>query len=187
MSDPSSTPTWAELREMFRDVADRFKETEMQFKETDSKLSRLEGLFGMQWGCMMETLVSPAAVRLFRDRGIPIQHIHQRTVSQRNGRTLELDMMLVNGDEVVVVEVKTRFKVADVNDFLADLAEFPDFFPRYANNRIYGAVAGLEMVEEADPYAYRRGLFVLKLSGDGLIDIANDAAFQPRDFGPSAT
>ena len=63
------------------------------------------------------------------------------------------------------------------NDFLDDLREFLDFFPKYSSYRIYGAVASLDVAEDADRYAYRRGLFVLGVVGDGIVQIKNDGVF----------
>jgi hypothetical protein len=84
---------------------------------------------------------------------------------------------------VIVAEVKTILKMQDVNDFLADLDDFLRFFPKYAGRRIYGAVAGLTIEENADRYAYRRGLFVLATADNGLVQMRNDAKFRPHDFG----
>ena len=47
---------------------------------------------------------------------------------------------------------------------------------------VYGGVAGMDTVEEADKYAYRRGLFVLGMAGEGVVRIMNDRKFRPKDF-----
>jgi len=47
---------------------------------------------------------------------------------------------------------------------------------------VYGGVAGMDIVEEADKYAYRRGLFVLGMTGEGIARIMNDQKFTPKDF-----
>ena len=85
--------------------------------------------------------------------------------------------------DVVVIEVKSTLKVADVQEFLDDLDDFLRFFPRYRGMTIYGAVAGLTIDENADRYAYRQGLFVLGMSGDNMVRILNDERFRPTDFG----
>ena len=41
----------------------------------------------------------------------------------------------------------------------------------------------MDIVEDADRYAYRQGLFVLSVVGDGVVQIKNDADFQPKNFG----
>jgi hypothetical protein len=65
-------------------------------------------------------------------------------------------------------------EVRDVRDFVDDMAEFLTFFPRYRAYQVYGAVAGLDIVADADRYAYRQGLFVLGVVGDGVAQIKND-------------
>jgi hypothetical protein len=171
------------LRQQFRETDERLAR---QSRETDEKLRRLEGLFGNQWGKLLEALVQPSALRLFQERGIGVHRLHQRSKSQRNGETREFDLILENGAEVIVVEVKSTLRVEDVNDFLADLAQFTAFFPIYQSYAIYGAVAGLNIVEDADRYAYRRGLFVVQIAGDDTARILNDERFRPRDFGAAA-
>lgn len=171
----------------FKETEARFKETDAKFKETDQKINQLAGLFTSQWGKMLEALVEPNALRLFWERGIQVKHIFPRAKSQLNGRTLELDLLLENSDEVVVIEVKSTLRVADVKDFLVDLDEFLDFFPRYRTYRVYAGVAGMDIVEDADRYAYRQGLFVLGMVGDGVVQIKNDANFRPKDFSAVST
>ena len=50
----------------------RFKETDSRFKETDKKFEKMIGKLGDRWGEFVEGIVAPAAVRLFRERGIEI-------------------------------------------------------------------------------------------------------------------
>ena len=182
-TDAKFKETDAKFKETQFELERRFRETDAQFKATDLKINQLSALFSSQWGRLMEALVQPNALKLFQERGIQVRHIFERAKSQDNGRSLELDLLLENGAEVVVVEVKSTLRVGDVRDFLDDLAQFQDFFPRYQGYRVYGAVAGLDMVEDADRFAYRQGLFVLRVVGDGIVQIQNDARFQPRNFG----
>ncbi|MFQ5611132.1 MAG: DUF3782 domain-containing protein [Anaerolineae bacterium] len=174
-----------ETEARFRETDARFKETDARFKETDRKINQLSGLFSSQWGKLIEALVEPNALRLFQERGIRVQHIYQRAKSQLNGQMMELDLLLENQGEVIVLEVKSTLRVSDVNDFLADMARFLDFFPRYRDYRVYAGVAGLDIVEGVDRYAYRQGLFVLGVVGDGVVQIKNDLDFKPRDFAAS--
>ena len=187
----------AELRRLFKETDAKFKETDAQFKatdarldkrfrETDASLRRLEALFGDQWGKLVEALVHPNALQLFRERGIQVEYVYRRAEHHVNGETMEIDLLLENGQDVVVVEVKSNCNVEDVNDFLVDLSHFLRFFPRYTGYHIYGAVAGLSFAGDADRYAYRRGLFVVGIAGEGMVQIRNNAAFRPKDFGVPA-
>jgi len=95
---------------------------------------------------------------------------------------MEIDLLLVNGDALVVVEVKSTLRVDDVRTLVKDLKRFPEFFPEYRDYRLFRAVAALAINESADRYAYRQGLFVLTLGREGLVTLRNDDAFRPQDF-----
>ncbi|MFN8487629.1 MAG: hypothetical protein U0350_08570 [Caldilineaceae bacterium] len=189
MLDPETQAAVDEIWRLFRETSEQFKETDTRFKETEAivketsaSLRRLEGLFGSQWGKLIEALVQPNALKIFRERGIQVHYVNRRVLSQRNGQSMEVDLILENDLDVIVIEVKSTLKIENVNEFLDDLAEFLHFFPKYAGRRIYGAVAGLNIEENADRYAYRRGLFVLGVTGEGMVRIINDAKFRPHDF-----
>ena len=160
----------------------RSRETERKFQETREEIRKATRLFTSQWGRLIEALVKPDAVRLFQKRGIRISRVSQRSKSQYNGKSMEIDLLLDNDDAVVVVEVKSTLRVRDVQRFAKKLDEFLTFFPRYRGCRVYGGVAGMDIVEEADKYAYRRGLFVLGMAGEGVVRIMNDKEFEPKDF-----
>jgi hypothetical protein len=126
-------------------------------------------------------MVEPAVVRLFLERGIDVTQTMSRLKSQRPGAAMEIDIVAVNGSELVAVECKSRLSKDDVNDFLTRLQRFKVAFPQFREFRIYGAVAGIEIDHGIDAYAYRQGLFVIKQSGE-TVKIVNDAQFQPVGF-----
>ena len=129
----------------------------------------------------IEEMVEPAVVRLFLERGIDVTQTMSRLKSQRHGAAMEIDIVAVNGSELVAVECKSRLSKDDVNDFVIRLQRFKLAFPQFRDFRIYGAVAGIEIDQGIDAYAYRQGLFVIKQSGE-TVKIINDAQFQPVGF-----
>ena len=196
MSEQSTQAAIDEVWQLFKETRAQFKETDARLAEQSAKtdaqieatnagLNRLESLFTSQWGKMLEALVEPAALALFQARGIEIKRTYSRPKSKIDGRTMELDVVLEDETDLVLIEVKSTLKVADVQEFLADLAELPLFFPRYAGMNVYAAVAGLTIDEGADRYANRRGLFVLGVTGEGVVSIKNDFNFRPANFGRS--
>ncbi|TVP67792.1 MAG: hypothetical protein EA342_07725 [Leptolyngbya sp. LCM1.Bin17] len=166
----------------------RSAEADRRSAEADRRLQRLERIAAntsrevagltTRWGQFVENLVEPAVVRLFRERGIEVQETARRMRSQRPGAEMEIDIFAVNGDVAVAIEVKSRLSRQDIEDFLARMDRFRQAFPHYQDYQIYGAVAGIEIDEGVDRYAYQRGLFVIKQTGD-TVTIANNAAFQP--------
>jgi hypothetical protein len=108
-----------------------------------------------------------------------VERVSQRVKRYHQGETLEIDVLVVNQGHVLAVEAKSSLSVEDVKNFIADLNRFGTFFPEYAQDEIYGAVAGIGIESQADVYASRQGLFVLTESGDG-IRILNPEGFVPK-------
>jgi hypothetical protein len=189
MADPVSIADIYALFEASRAEADRRSvEADRRSAEAELRLQRLERIAAntsrevagltTRWGQFVENLVEPAVVRLFQERGIEVQETSRRMKSQRPGAEMEIDIFAVNGDVAVAVEVKSRLSRQDVEDFLARLGRFHQAFPHYGGYQIYGAVAGIEIDEGVDRYAYQQGLFVIKQTGE-TVAIANDTTFQP--------
>jgi hypothetical protein len=174
------------MREQSQETDRRFQETDRRFQASVTenqkilqRLSKQIGDLGGTWGLFVENLVAPACETLFLERGIPVHHVSQRIKKRKEGDTLEIDILVLNQEHTLVVEVKSRLSVADVQEFIADLQRFRHFFPEYSQNQLYGAVAGIIIDEGADRYAYRQGLFVLAQSGE-TITLLNNDEFQPK-------
>ena len=105
-----------------------------------------------------------------------------RSCARDGERRWEIDILAINGDEVVVVEVKTTLKVHHVDHLLDVLRDFPDLMSAYADKRIYGAVAYLKADESSATYAERQGLYVIRATGSSA-SITNPPEFRPRTFG----
>ena len=136
-----------------------------------------------RWGRFVEELVRPAVVRMFRDRDILITRTMERVRSPlSSGSPMEIDILGVNGMKVVAVECKSRLSKDDVDEMGDRLTKFKKAFPEYAQYTLYGAVAGIEINEGVDIYAYRKGLFVIRTSGES-VEIANDDKFEPLAWG----
>ena len=179
--------------QMFVETREQFAETREQIEATDAKLTRLFaetdariketsrqiGALGNKWGQFVEGLVAPAALRMFTERGIPLDETAQRVTRSLNGENMEVDVLAVNREYVVVIEVKSTLRQEDVRDHLRKLGEFKRFFPRYGYRKVVGAVAGIVVDKSVGDFASNQGLFVIVQSGD-IVEIANDEEFRPR-------
>lgn len=148
-----------------------------EIRATGDRAMKAVDALTTRWGRFVEELVEPAVLTLFQDRGIDIKEVYPRVRNKRQGLAMEIDILGVDDGDVVLVECKSRLSKDDVDEFLAKLRRFKQAFPHYADYQVYGAVAGIEINEGIDPYAYKQGLFVIKPSGEGVA-IANDADFQ---------
>jgi hypothetical protein len=157
------------------------QETDRQMRETDRRLKKAEDLFTTQWGKLMESLVSGDLVRLLDGRGIGVQRLAQRTLERRGGESYEVDILAVNGEEIVVVEVKTTLRPEDVRWFRSKLGRFKEWWPEYRDRRVYGAMAYLQASDGVARHAERQGFFVIRATGDSA-SIVNAEDFEPRVF-----
>ena len=178
-----------EVKEMFKETDRKFaetdkqfKETDIQFKETDKKINQVLGLFTSQWGKLVEAIIAPSCLKLFKERGIDVTGIYPNVKVHHGDLQGEFDVVLRNGTEVVIVEIKTTFTKENVDDFLEKMATVREYFPEYGNKKFYGAIAAIKYDENSHRYAYKKGLFVLINKGENIVKIANDEKFMPHEF-----
>ncbi len=157
------------MEELKQGIAKLEKTVERTSKAVDSLTTR--------WGRFVEELVEPAVIKLFQAKGIDVKEVYPRARSKRYATPMEIDILAVDETELVLVECKSRLSKDDVDEFLEKLPQFKLAFPHFQNFKAYGAVAGIEINEGIDRYAYKKGLFVIKPSGD-TVAIINDDSFK---------
>ncbi|MBI4947720.1 MAG: YraN family protein [Bacteroidetes bacterium] len=165
----------------FEKVWQMFQETDKKFQETDKKLNKLENLFTGQWGKLIESLIEGDLINILAQRGIRVFNTYTRATYSFNNEKGEIDIIAANGNEVVVVEVKTTLHPNDITEFMDVLKIFKKAFPLYKSEKVYGAVAYLKAESKANIRAERMGLFVIRATGNSAT-IANDENFKPKEF-----
>ena len=170
------------LKRLGEETDRRMQETDRRMRETDLRLRKLDELFNGQWGKLMESLVEGDLLNLLQRRGVAVDHTLTNVKKNYGERRWEFDILAVNGEEVVVVEVKTTLKVEDVDYFVERLQDFPELMPEYADRRTYGAVAYLKADGSVTVHAGRQGLYVIRATGSSA-SITNAEGFAPRTFG----
>ena len=180
----SQRKTEKSLRESQRKTEESLRES---IQKTQESINKSEGNFNNKWGAFMESLISGDLVKLLNERKISVVKTSPRIRSWRPDGTVtsEFDIVASNGEEVVVVEVKTTPTHEDINYFIKKLEKFKEVFKEYKDKKIYGAVAYLDdrKVENLPTYIEKRGLFVIQALGGGNISaIANSADFVPKSF-----
>jgi len=180
-----------QLAELAAKAEQRSAEADRRAAEAERRLARIERIaaqanqesarLGERWGQFVENLVEPAVIQLFQERGIGVQETYRRMKSKRPTAPMEIDIFAIDGDVAVAIEVKSRLARRDVEYFLEKLGRFKQSFIHFNDYQLYGAVAGIEIDENVDRYAYQQGLFVIRQRGDAM-EIANDATFQPTTW-----
>lgn len=181
LSSEQAEHRMSETDRQMKETDRKMQETDRQMKETDRKLKEVTVAIGRLGNCLgefVEEMVRPAVVRLFQQRGIAVHQVYRGAYAERDGEAMEIDLLVVNGTDAVLVEVKSELKTDDVKEHVSRLQRFKRLCPQYAGFRVMGAVAAMVVPEDSARFAYRQGLFVLAQSGD-TVAIRNDEAFQP--------
>jgi hypothetical protein len=168
---------------MFQETDKKFKETDKllteKFQDTDKKLNKLEQLFTSQWGKLVESLVEGDVLKILNERGIEVTDTLRRRTGRRDGIDYELDIIAINGTDIVIIEVKTTLRPGDVRDFFKKLNQAKNWMPEYSDKKIYGAVAFISEDAGTAAMAEKKGLFVIRATGDSA-SILNQETFQPK-------
>jgi hypothetical protein len=188
-----------DIFELFRESERQRKEQQREFelslqeyrKTSEQEMAELKKIVAQtnkqvggitsRWGEFVENLVRPAAVRMFREKGIEVHFTALRVEAQDENGSIEIDVLAENTNEVVAIEVKSHLEVRDVKRFLITLNRFKQALPKYQSYKLYGAIAGIKVDERADEYATQEGLFLIKPSGD-TVAIANGQDFVAKTW-----
>lgn len=174
----------AQARETERRAAEadkRLAETERFVKSVSQDVKRVSqdiGRLGNRLGEWVEATVKPAAVRLFRERGVDVRQVIGRSFAQEpNGAGgIEVDLFVIDGTEAVAVECKSELSTEDVQDHVERMGKVKRLMPQYGAYRLMGAVAGTVVSDNVAKYAAKQGLYVLVPKGEDVA-IANEVGF----------
>ena len=155
----------AKLREQAEDAKKQREEAQKQTQKTIDSLGKKVNGYIDNESMIQEDEFAEALREEMQIGDIVLTEVMTR---QKSGR--EYDLLAINGEAVVVGEVKHRLNVRDVKRFVTKaLPDFVNHFPKYAGFKIYGMVAGDIINEAADAEAKKSGLFVLRLKNKSLL------------------
>ena len=80
----------------------------------------------------------------------------------------ELDIMLINGKALVIVEVKFRVRDKHVEKGLKKVKIFRERFPEYKNHKVYLGLASMVFDEAIEEKCKENGIAVIKQVGDSV-------------------
>jgi len=171
----------AALEERLREEeAERKREQAERDRKLEEKLNRIAGDGDARWGQLMEALVGGDLVKLLRDAGVDVEVLGERVRSHnREGVWREYDLVAAGRSVVVVVEVKTTLREADVKRFVSRLGDFREWRPDYARPRMFGALGYLTAKGNAARVAEAAGFYLIRAVGSSA-SIVNSEGFEPR-------
>jgi hypothetical protein len=169
---------WDKSREELDKSRKEWEEIRKLSKETERKIDKLAKLYGG----VSENSRDVAEEFFMRglENNSSLFGISYEQVGKLQKKTRKLqgeyDIVLYNGDAIIVIEVKYKLHPDDVKDFVnRKLVNFKPLFPEYKDKKIIGGVAGMSVPTQSYNEAAQHGLLVLTQSGDNI------AVLNPKD------
>lgn len=173
----------SELKESQKKTDEQQKKTDEQLNKTIKKLDEIGrqlGDLGLVQGEVAEDLFYRNVRYLFKSRDMNFRDVKKNLKKKGFG---EYDIVAVDGDAVLVIEVKNKLQKRMVDRFINKaLPKFKEAFPQYRDRRLLGGIGALVVKDDAGRYAEKAGLYVLTQTSEGGAVIANRKRFRAKEF-----
>jgi len=166
-SPPSFETVWAALQETDR----MMKENERERKESEADFNRRLGKYINLFGEFTEYTMAPYLCEKFIDLGFTFHQANRYVCikDKINNISLEIDVMLENGDNAMLVEIKTKLTVERINDHIDRLEKMRKYADLRGDKRKFlGAVAGVVVTDKERNYALDQGFYLIEPAGQDL-------------------
>jgi Holliday junction resolvase-like predicted endonuclease len=177
---------------------EQLSRTDGQLSRTDGQLSRTDeqlsktikklddigrqlGDLGLVQGEVAEDLFFRNVRYLFKEeRDLIFSDVKRNLKKKGSG---EYDIVAVNGDAVLVIEVKNKLQNRMVDNFVEKkLPKFKKTFPEYRGRRLFGGIGALVVKDAVGRYAEKAGLYVLTQTTEGGAGLINRKNFRAKEF-----
>jgi len=154
-----------------RVLAESRAETEKIIKNLAGEIDKWVGRFGNNLGYLVEVILVPGIRQKMNDLGHDFSRLSARQVYYRQNGTplVEVDLLLGNGVEAMVVEVKTELSIKSVQNFvekkLKKMRQYEEK-TELKGKTLYSAVAGLHIESDARELALSLGMYVVEMYED---------------------
>jgi hypothetical protein len=155
-----------ETQKAHEETEKAIKETQKAIKETQRNIGGLNNTVGS----LVERIMTPDLPRKFRRFGFTFDRV--TTVKWADGKDniyTEIDGLLENGNQAMVVEVKTTLRREDIDDHLKRMERVRKYADSHGDKREFlGAMAAMIINKDTKEYALARGFFVIEPSGEDV-------------------
>ena len=173
-----------ELKESQSKTDQQLHRTDQQLHETIRKLDEIGrqlGDLGLVQGEVAEDLFFRNVRYLFKEERNMIFANVKRNLKKKGAG--EYDIVAVNGDAVLVIEVKNKLQNRMVDNFVEKkLPKFKKIFPEYRGRRLFGGMGALVVKDAVSRYAEKAGLYVLTQTSEGGAALVNRKNFRAKEF-----
>ena len=172
-----------ELKDLFTKIAEsqiktdtQLAKTDAQLAKTDAKLNRIAEMVGgisNNQGRAAEDFFFHSLKHNPVVNGIRFDFVDKNVHRYRNGIEDEFDILLVNGEEILIIEVKFSLHSKDIEKMLeSKIPNFYKLFPEYRNYKIRIAFACYTLTDEIKNLALQKGVILLQARGEVVETLA---------------
>jgi hypothetical protein len=173
-----------ELRESQKETDRQLRKTDLQLQKTDLQLQAtarkldsigemVGGISNNQGDVAEEFFIRGFDQTMALDNLVFDQLLKNYFIKQKQ-LTDEFDIVLINEKIVVVIEVKYKVHLKDIEKMVEKkLPNFRTLASFYNDHKLYGAIAGFSIPDDVVRKADQVGLFVLGRSGTNMTLLAN--------------
>ncbi|MBK6618155.1 MAG: hypothetical protein IPG31_07250 [Nitrosomonas sp.] len=172
-----------ELREILANLAlsqartdAQLAKTDAQLAKTDAKLNKLAEMYGgvgNNQGKVAEEFYYNSLKHKLELNGIEFDFIEKNITRSRGDIEEEYDLLLVNGKDVLIIEVKYCLHPKDITLLVGrKQTNFLKLFPEYRDYKIHLALASFSMEDEVKRMALEQGVTLLQRRGDMIETLA---------------
>lgn len=146
--------------------------TDAQLAKTDEKLNKLAKLFGdvnNNRGEEAEEFFFRSLKRNPRIGEMTFHTIHRNLSGDQNNIVDEFDLILVNGNALALIEVKSKAHLNLVDNMIdKKIPNLRKLFPMFKGYKVYAGIASLVTYPELIKKTTEKGLFLLTQHGKHL-------------------
>ena len=149
----------------------RLEKSNAEFEKWRKEMQKKIGGIGESNGDVAEEAIYNVLKKDMTFAGIKFDFIRNNIQLQsEDHRTLtELDLLLVNGDTVSLIETKYKVEQKDISYLInKQLPYFRECHPKYDNHKIVLGIGGLSFDSDAELYANANGIGIIKVIGDKI-------------------
>ncbi len=176
-----------ELKELIASLAlaqhktdEQLAKTDAQLAKTDARLDKLATMYGgvaNNQGAVAESFYFNSLKHHPVLRGIRFDSVYKNLTGNSHGIEDEYDILLLNGRDVFIIEVKYKAHPDDLKTLINKKASnFKPLFPLYKDHKLHLGLASFHLGDETIQSALNQGVTVLQRKGD-LIETTPAAPF----------
>ncbi|MBM4141341.1 MAG: hypothetical protein FJ242_07655 [Nitrospira sp.] len=146
-------------------------------RENIKEMNKKWGELASKMGTLVEDIVAPNIGGIVKryfgcaDFDFFAIRVKKRNTKDRN-KTREFDVIAVCDDKVIVNETKSTPRITYIDDFIAVLKEFHDYFPEYDGKKVIPVFASLYLQDDVVNYLSKNGIYAMAMKDDTM-DLLN--------------